>query len=271
VTLALAALNPLHQPIRFHHLKAAGRTAKHGREALLKRDDKPTQAMILGKAVHALLLGGSVVIAFDGKSRRGKGYDEFSAKHEGKIILVGDEPDRVDGMAREVEANADARALLEAPGAVHERTLLFDKEGRAARTTPDIFTPDEVTELKTSADVNPAAFPWLCKRMGYHAQVAYHIEGVTLSGLGQPSRGNIIAVEQTPPYIVQVYRLPAPALDAGARQVRLWWARLRAAELAGVWQGYSDVPIDLELPEESLLNFDGVEASNDDGEGAIPF
>jgi hypothetical protein len=271
VTLALAEPNPLHQPIRFHHLKAAGRTAKHAREALLKRDDKPTQAMILGKAVHALLLGGSVVIAFEGKSRRGKAYDEFAAKHHGKIILVGDEPDRVDGMAREVEANADARVLLEAPGAVHERTLLFDKEGRAARTTPDIFTAEEVTELKTSADVNPTAFPWLCKRMGYHAQVAYHIEGVTLSGLGQPSRGNIIAVEQASPYIVQVYRLPAPALDAGARQVRLWWARLRAAELAGVWQGYSDVPIDLELPEESMLNFDGVEASNDGGEGDVPF
>lgn len=258
-------------PIRFFHLKAAGRTAAHAREALLKNDDKPTQAMILGKAVHALLLGGAPVLAFDGKSRRGKAYDEFVEKHPNCTILVGDEPKRVDGMAAAVERNADALALIEAPGAIHERTLLFDKEGRAARTTPDIFTPDEVTELKTSADVNPQSFPWLCKRMGYHAQVAYHIEGVTLSGLGQPSRGNIIAVEQASPYIVQVYRLPAPALDAGARQVRLWWARLRAAELAGVWQGYSDVPIDLELPEDSMLNFDGVEASNDDGEGAVPF
>jgi hypothetical protein len=225
------------------------RSPAHYRESL-ESTWKPSAAMELGSAVHALVLGGPDVVAYPGAVRRGKEWDGFKAEHEGDLILLGADYEKAQRMADAVGKNANARRVLEGR---REQPIDWSIGSRACRSTPDVVGNGFVTELKTTNTAEPARFQWQALRMAYHAQLAFYLEAVRSSAAAeQPQEAYIVAVESSAPFPVTVLRLTNRALDQGARMFRLWFERLLTCEASGVWPGYCEAIVDLDVPDEDM-------------------
>ena len=248
------------EPVRFHHLRAFGRSAAHGQHALEGGEDEETYSMERGSALHHIVFGTKKVIAYhEGKPRRGKEWDAFEAENADAEILTSKDYEKANRMAEAVLTHRLAMGVL---AGAHEQTFTFDWLGRKCRATPDVRTLEYVTELKSTVDGEPERFVWQVRRLGYHAALAWYLQAVALSELGQPKDAFIVAVESSPPWVVTVRQLTPATLDIGARQVRLWMERLIGCEAAGVYPGYSQTIVPLHLDVDELaLNFDGVEAA----------
>lgn len=259
-------------PVRFHHLKAVGRSPSHGRLALQGEEDEPTEAKDLGKALHRRVLLGEPPpppVIWKGAQRRGKDFERFEADHPGARILTAkmaererEEGSKVENMAKAIENHPVALELV-TTGAL-EKTLYFNHLGRVCRGTPDAFTPERVVDLKTTRCAAPHEFLRDAKRRFYHAQLAWYLQAVALSGNGQPSDALIVAVESAPPWPVTVFRLTPNALDIGARQVRLWLERLLASEASDDWPGYSEAIVPFDVDDgESFIDTSALEGGSD--------
>lgn len=238
-------------PVRFSTLKHMARSPAHYREALLT-PRTPTAAMRIGIAAHAALFGAwKEAAVWRGGRRQGKEWETFRAAHAGLEILSADEELQGQFIAAAVRANRDAATLIEA-AEHHEREIDWQFSGRDCACRIDAYGVREgiVTELKTCADASPDRFPWQATRMGYLAQVAWQYDGLRAYGV-LIDTAYIIAAEQKPPYVVQVYEVTPASIDFGRRQYRLWFERLLVCEASGEWPGYVQSIVPLEPPNES--------------------
>jgi len=250
-------VDPRTQPVRFHHLKAMGRSAAHCYESF-QADGESTLSRRLGSGAHALAFGQPVAL-WDRPAKKGKGkaprsgaeYEEFKAEHAGAVILNRKEYDRAMRIATALGNHPHASSLLFRSTAVHERTILWSQNGRDRRSTPDCWCPDSlyVAELKTTRCAAPDLFRFDVKRMAYHAQLADQMDAIEFETGRRPREAYIIAVETVAPFVVQTFRLTDADIDQGARIVRLWFESFRVAEDANAWGGYSDTTIDLDLSD----------------------
>lgn len=251
-------------PVRFHMLRAAGRSPAHARLALSGAElEDETAAMERGTSTHAILFGTRKVVAYPGKQRRGKEWETFQALHRNAEILTARGYECASRMAEAVSRSKLAMAVL---AGSREQRILWQQQGRACRTTPDVASYLEyVTELKTTACADPARFQWHALRMHYHAQLAWHQTGVVSAGLGNPHSAFIVAVESAAPYPVTVMRVTDRALEAGEKLCRLWFERLIGCEKTNEWpwpEAYAQTVVDLDIPDdEPELIFGSVEAA----------
>lgn len=252
---ARKVVDPRTVPVRFHHLRAMSQSAAHAWHAF-QGDGDETLSMRLGAGVHALLLGHPVVLwdqpaaKGDGKApRNGKAWDAFEAANRGACILNRTEYDSAHRIAESFRGNDHAELLLTSPGSVYERTIYWEQDGRARRTTPDIAAPAFVAEVKTTRSADPRWFRRDCNRFQYHAQVADQCAAIEAKTGKRPDEAFIIAVETQPPYVVQVFRLTPRDLAHGERLCRQWLAELLEAERANVWGGYADGVVDVDIRE----------------------
>lgn len=254
---ASKAIDPRTVPVRFHNLRAMAQSAAHAWHSF-QGSDEETLSMRIGSGVHALLLGQPVVVwdqpaaKGDGKApRSGKAWDAFQREHRGAVILNSTEHDKARRIADAFRANAHAELLLTSPGSVYERTIYWEQDGRARRTTPDIAAPAFVGEVKTTRSADPRWFRRDCRKLAYHAQVADQCLAIEADSGRRPDEAFIIAVETAPPYVVQVYRLTPRDLIDGETLCRRWMAALLEAERSNAWGGYSDAVVDVGIqPEE---------------------
>lgn len=238
-------------PVRLHHLKAFGRSGLHGRMSRAGEEADPTAAMERGSGTDELLLpllgGEGRVIAYPGAVRRGKEWEAFQAAHPDTIILTAKEYEKAARMADAVRAHDLAAHLLEGE---QRKTIEWSWMGRTCSGTPDARTAEHITDLKTTVSSEPDKFTWQALRLGYHAQLAWYLQGVAQSGLGQPRDAYIVAVESSAPWPVTVLRLTPRALGVGARLVRLWMERLLSCEAAGAYPAYCEAIVDLDVPSD---------------------
>ena len=234
-------------PIRFSHLKAYGRSAAHGLQARTA-EWKPTKAMQLGTAVHALAFKTKKVAAYDGV-RRGKAWEQFRDENTDTHLLSPGEYYNASKMAEALLQNKDAVSVMEG---VVETTINFDWYGRKCRATPDVRTDLGITELKTSASSDPAKFVWQSAKMAYHAQCRMQ---QIACGMEVFSPAHIVVVESAAPFPVTVFRLTEDALIAGEKLLCLWMERLKACEAAQEWPAYVQSIVPLDLPGDVDLDF----------------
>jgi len=241
---------PPGEALRFSVLKEMGRSPAHVKYAM-EHERPDTAPMRLGRLAHALALGTPVGPIWTG-ARRGKEWLSFKAEHEGKDIVTDEEYGTAQAMAASLEAHSEARKLL---CGVREHTVLFYYAGRACRTTPDVYTAEALTELKSTYDANPTRFPYHAMRMGYHAQVAFQKDGLVSSGTITKEQAEalqlvIVAVEVKPPYAVAVFYLTPRAEELGRRLYRSWMEQFLVCEASDAWPGYGHGVID--APEDAL-------------------
>ena len=246
------------EPVRFSRLKLMALSPAHYHAAT----QQPTGAKERGSALHSLVLGGKQVVAYPGKVRRGKEYDEFLAAHADAIILTKSDWSRATGMA---EAVTNHRQAMEVLRGQHEVEVDWSYLGRACQSHVDVFTVDYVTELKSTASSNPDKFAWQSLRYLYDAQLAFYMEAILSSGLGVPREAFVVAVESCAPYVVSVMRATERALDHGRRSCRLWMERLLGCEAANEWPGYVGSIVPLDVPEdEPELTFGTAELADEE-------
>lgn len=245
-------------PVRFSALKAMSRSPQHYAHAATEGWEE-SLAMRMGAGVHAMLFGQPYTV-WTGKARNGKAWDEFSAAHSGQPILNAREHAEAQGIVHAIEDNRLARELLFADDAAIEQTIRWQTLGRECMGTPDVRTGRYIVDLKTTRCADPQRFTRDATYRSYHAQLAWYLDGVALSGLGTPAEAYIVAVESSPPHPVTVLRLTDNAIEQGRRACRIWMERLLACEQANRWPGYCegvvdfdvDVPLELELDGEEL-------------------
>ena len=244
--------------VRFHHLRAVGRSAAHGLWSLEGGEEDETYSMEKGLALHGYVLRGERVLCFD-TPRRGKAWEQFAAENPGAHILSPAVYDETMRMADAIQRHAGARELLDG---VREQPILFDYLGMRCQSTPDVRGPRRIVELKSTKDASIFGFRREIERRHYHGQMAFQSQAVVSSGLGPQPDAFIVAVESNEPHVVTLFRLTPGTIDYGARLVRLWGERMVACMAAGIWPGYAQsvVDVDLGVPEDVELNFAGVES-----------
>lgn len=248
--------------VHFSTLKMMDISPHHYRRAVTQgRAD--TQALRVGRAVHALTLtpDAADVVVYDGV-RRGKTWEVFADEHADKTIITATEHAKVAGMRNAVHMNPTSRALLRAgrPEVTIEWT---DSEtGLACRCRADFFdttiaSSPRLVELKTTRAAYPRAFMREFARLGYHAQMAFYVEGIEAVTGARPIV-KMIAVEKDAPYDVTVYDIPDEALEVGSRKIRGWLRAVADCTASGKWPNVNgDEAVKLVLPDWAMT--DGLE------------
>lgn len=243
--------------VRFSRLKLMAKSPAHYAAGV----DTSTSAKDKGTAVHAILFRGKRVTFYGEKTesgraapRNGAKWEAFQSANAGALILSAREYDQVQRMVEAVRAD---RQAMEALTGTAEETLLFDFLNLESRTTPDVWSPDSWAELKTSISADPFRFTHQSLRMYYHAQMAFHREGLWRAKRVKPKHGYVVAVESTAPYPVTVFRMTDNALDKGDRTIRAWFEQLKTCLASDQWPPYSQSVVDLDVPESEELIFAG--------------
>jgi hypothetical protein len=237
--------------VRSTLLKCVARSPAHAKAFIDGGMNDETLSMRLGTGGHALLFGTPPVVVFYG-TRRGKVWDEFQAENEGSVILNEREHGIATAMARAIQTHPDADRLLFSPGTQHEVLVEWMVGGRRCTGRLDSLGPQAIGDLKCVQDASPNRFPWQARKMGYHMQLAWYRDGVELAGLGERDC-YLIAVENSAPHNVQVYRMTDADMDLGRATYNALLDRLLECEAADYWPGYADgiLPLNvLGLPME---------------------
>lgn len=240
--------------VRFSNLKHIGASAAHYRYHL-EHDLGAKRATTVGTIAHSMVLGGVEPVVYrgqDGKRpvRRGKAYEAFCAEHPGKVPLLPSEYDAAAGIARSLERHQIAMSLLEGERETELPHWWFGMRKCGGR--PDVVNRDRfVTELKTGVTSDPSRFPRLGLRMAYHGQLSWYLDGNEARG-GTAKDAFIVAVEQTPPYVVTPFKLTERALEFGRKLCSIWMNELLVCEEADQWPGYTLGTADFDCPEPDL-------------------
>lgn len=236
----------------FSRLKTIDLSPLHYKHATAAAADVETDAMALGRIVHAMILTGTTpddVVLYEGKTRRGKAWEAFKAAHPGQLITRKSELTTAGLMHNAVMRCPEARALLQQGEG--ELTVRWRSHGVRCRGRLDWYTGEQIVELKTTRSIDPKVFMREVAARHYHAQIAFYSSGyAAATGAEPPVLPALIAVESAPPFDVCVYRVGFDALEAGARTVERWLTRLSTCMASGFWPGVSfGAVVDLKLPE----------------------
>jgi hypothetical protein len=239
-------VDPRTLPVRFHHMRAAGLSGAHAMLAF-QGDSPDSLASRLGSGVHAFLFGKPFAVwrkpAKKNPSkiapRSGDAWKEFQLEHAGKVILSIAEQAQANRICDAIHAHAHAERLLFSPDVIHERSIIWAQNGRARQSTPDARGDDKLIELKTTRCAAPFRFLRDAEKMGYHAQLADQRAAIAHERGRAPRSVYIVAVENVPPYIVQVYEVLPSALEQGERLCEIWLDKLQVYEATDLWGGYS--------------------------------
>lgn len=233
-------------PLRHSALKRMAQSPAHYAAAV----EQSSAAMTVGSAADALVLGKQDVAVYPGAVRRGKEYEAFARANFSTLIVTAKEYEQAAGIRDAIDKHPEAKRLL--TGIVQE-TLITTMQGRLVRGTPDVRDPAGrfLTDLKTGETSDPRRFGWKVRRFAYHAQLAWYRDIIERCGHKRPAECYIVAVESTAPYVVTVFKLTEHVLELGDRLNRTWFEQLMVCEASGLFPGYSQSNVDLDLSEDS--------------------
>lgn len=247
------------EPVHFSQLKHIQRSPAHYQAALL-RDQASAVHERKGTALHSLVIGNpsDVVVWGTKRDTRNKEYQAFMAEHDGCHILSGKEYDVATEMADAIRRHPQAMELLQG---TREQQIEWSWLGRRCAGTPDVFSLENLVELKTCRTAHPERFMSSAKFYGYHAQLAWYRRGLIECGFGTPASSWIVAVESAPPFPVTVFRMTDNALELGERMCRAWLERLLVCEEADEWPAYAQSAVQFDVEDDSgfTLTIDGEE------------
>lgn len=113
------------------------------------------------------------------------------------------------------------------------------------------FVPRNVfalSDVKSTRSAEPEAFSRQAFQLGYHVAGAWYQDAwFNLTGERRPFY--LVAVEATPPHVVQVYELDEQALALGREVYRTRLDRLVICRSESQWPGYASAPMTLPIPK----------------------
>lgn len=203
---------------------------------------QPTEAMQLGTAVHAKVLGTPspvVVLEFENYRTKAAQQERDEAIEAGLTpFLEGSEKlAAIDAMTESVLAHRGARAVLESSPGREASLFATDPATEVSiKARFDVYG-DVCGDLKTAKDASPQGFMRAVWDHRYDIQQEHYLKVRELLGLGRP-RFRFIAVESTRPYLVGVYELDEQWQEIGDVWATAGRRIYRECTDAGIWPGY---------------------------------
>lgn len=215
----------------------------------LDNPPESTDAFDTGNAAHDALLGGGpeIVICEYPNWKTKKSQDEAKEiRDRGAVPVLTSAWDQVAAMVASVRAHPIAGALFE-PGTGQPEASLFWTDVRTGinRRARLDWLPEQtgrrliVPDLKTCRSAHPDKFARSAMDYGYHCQAPYYLDGVTALDIGEDPAFLFVAVEKTPPYVVNVIQLDVTAMRIGAALNRQAIDTYAECTSTGNWPGYS--------------------------------
>lgn len=239
--------------VNWSSLKSIGRSPLHYQNTLVNgRPDTP--AMRLGRAIHCATLEPDefplLFVVYD--ERRGtNAYKEFVVANPARTILTRDEYETALAVRDAVHGHKVARRLLRY-GRPEVTLQWVDRRTHIrCKARLDWLRGDQLTDLKSTRDVDARDFGRTAARLEYHGQLAFYRMGLLATG-HDPAPVRIIAVESEPPFDVAVYHVDEDVLDAGMMLVRSRLQLLKDCRRKRRWPGAYPQEESLEFPEWAL-------------------
>lgn len=215
----------------------------------LEHPAEPSPSMILGTAVHSLVLGaGPTVVPVEASTWHGKGARAAreEAHAAGHLPLLRAEYDQAQAMAVAVLQHPIAGRLFDPARGRAEQTLVWrDAEFGVWRRAmvdhlphPDAAVRPILADLKTTQRADLRALGKTIAQYGYHQQAAWYLDGYQALHAGSDPAFLFVFVEKDPPHLVRVVELDQPALLAGAELNRRALATYAECVATGHWPGH---------------------------------
>jgi hypothetical protein len=225
-------------------IKEGRKSMAHMRAAMECERDEPTDAMLLGSALHVAFLEPELMpdrVTRWEHRRQGAEWEAFKHDNQGKIILTDKYYAHLIGMVRSLRAHPEVKKWLARIEST-EISAVGDFFGTTCKARGDALTNDPLIDLKTVADGDPRKVRNQAWDLGYYIQAAVHTH------LLKRDRFILLTVESTPPYDVCPWELPPAFIDHGKDEAREICDRYRECEKAGIWPGRSQCIQKLEAP-----------------------
>lgn len=243
--------NPRDGRVHFSELKEMASSPAHYRKACTVPRDA-TSAMNIGSATDRFVFGGKVVL-FTGKVRNGKEWEAFAAEHAGEVICNRAEWDTARATADNVMADPVAGPILRAKGNEFQRVMAWEAYGlECAAGIPggdgrggfDLLNQREslIVDLKASGDAEPASLIRHARRMLWHCQGRWYLDGAQALSL-DATRFKLIVAE-TSGVAVTVLTLGPNVLNLAAKQIAHWVERLKGCDASGEFPGYQQTEVE---------------------------
>lgn len=213
----------------------------------------------LGRAAHTAILEPAKFAAEyaiwdeqteSGRSapRNGKRWDAFRSENAGRTILTAAQRDRALAMAAAAHSHPVAAPVLCDPSGRVELGMRWTEGRTACKGRLDLVTQARLVEVKTCQDPSPARFAATAVRFHYHLQLEMYGAGLKATQ-GIEREPMIIAIQNTEPFDVVCYSLPADTRAHGAAEFREALDLVHACSGLGVWPGQAvEEEIELRLP-----------------------
>lgn len=224
----------------------------------LTHPEPQTAAMLIGSAIHCLILDGDEAYASEfivggpinpktGQSygRDTQAFEKWAAEQgPGNKFLTVSQDAMIRAMAESVLRDETAREMIVGDGQNrddNEVSLVWkDPEtGVVCKGRADMIRPkwESITDIKTTEDAGPKGFSRSICDYGYHRQAAWYLDGAKTLGL--PVRLFVfMCVEKSPPHATAAYCLLPSDIEIGRQQNRKALATIAACRASGYWPGY---------------------------------
>lgn len=242
-------------------------------------EDNPpekTRALVVGNAFHSLVLEPNefekryaVIPKLDMRTAEGKAYKQ-QLESEQRELLTADEFETICGMRDSVMQNEIARKLL--TGADIETSIYWTDEitGEQCKARPDIFHSSKdttiIVDLKSCTSADTETFKKEVVKYGYDLQV-YMCCNALQREFNNPTEFIFIAVEKTPPFMVNIMIADNYIKTRGERLFREYLGIYSDCKKTDNWYGYlgfANQMNELTLPTYLQAEIDTVELENEE-------
>jgi len=241
----------------------------HLKYDLENKADEGTEATWFGQALHAAVLEPDrfeekvVLGPINPKTGEPFGRDtkacrEFAESNPDLIVLGKGDRDRIKGMGEAIRAHSKALSFLKASDET-ELTLVWDDAATGVRMKAKLDTFSSLVgmgDLKSTTCARGGAFGRSMYDYGYHRQAAMYIDGAKALGMGDVPF-TIIAVEKEAPHGVALYTVGDESIAVGRVEYREVLREVVKARQTGVWPGYGEDVMHLDVPEWVFKRFHG--------------
>lgn len=225
---------------------------------------KPTPQMLLGTAVHCLVLEPTT---FDQRycadldaSKNSNAYKAFAIEcaAQGLTPLSEDDRERVFAMRDSLHRDPEIAKALSGPGESEVSAWWTDPAtGVLCKCRPDkdwrIGKGSLLVDLKTTSDASKEAFSKSIASFGYHTQADWYVDGYARAAGRQVHGMLFVVVESEFPYACKAYTLDDIALEQAKRANARVRSLFKTCTESGVWPGYGGVE-EIGLPRWALTH-----------------
>ena len=214
-------------------------------------------AFDFGTYVHALILEPDTVedefAIFDGKTRRGKVYEEFVADNGGKIIITTSQANKAKDMVDQLKANKKINNILDLKEGSVEQTLCVELDGVKIKVRTDynnqtaaiigehVIPFGLIVDVKTTSDpIDKFSIGKTIARYDYDLSAALYID-VLQEQLGT-EQTFIFCFLSKITNEVELYQASDDMIENGRRKYKAAIKQLKEARRTGIYYSEDAIP-----------------------------